>query len=982
MSYPRSRPAIVCLVLAAVLLGPLSASTRAAPPDAATLRGWIEEMKSSPKGPFERIRWYCKDGTVLPPKAYACKNHGGGVQHGEWNERANTLRKAGYAVANVLAGIDPAPFVGDKADLDALNQILLERFLVNVDDGWIFRGARSYRGALQVEDEEAGSRALVLAMLADREWLTAERFARLREAIRLLPLPRGDEASAARVRHQALVLADKDKPFTPLRAKIHNVPDAGDAEKVRQYARSRAPAGMRKDYERLAAEIDELYRTGAAAETLKAAGGAIGSPRLAEDLRKRAAALAAASKPVQQLRAVSSALEMLRDAVASAGSPQERLVLLEASLALEDDAYTTGTAVLAGLDRASRKERLAWLGDAATALYGVGFISRRHLDGVRESLARIDANPKLDVDTYRSELRYLARAPEWSGRWLEFNFGETVARWLAIEPLSHLFTQDRLRGSPLLFYSTVIDSLSLDANQLAGIEHELFGKKAGSGLRALNPGLARGVMVAPKHAELPEGGFGHEGIYLLPESVSDLPRVSGILTRGEGSSLSHVQLLARNLGIPNVVVGEEHVPAVQKRDGQDVVLAVSPQGVVQLSESGPRWDAVFGTAQQQGKLVIRPDLEKLDIEHPSMVPLSRLRASDSGRLSGPKGANLGELKHYFGDAVPGGFVINFGVFRMVLEQPIERGGPSVWEWMKQQYQAIDRLEGERKDRAVSAFLSRLRGWIANCDPGEGFRQGLRMGLDRMGRDGSFGVFVRSDTNVEDLPGFTGAGLNLTVFNVVGYENVLAAVKDVWASPFTERAFGWRQNNMEQPEYVFPAVVVQKSFPSEKSGVLVTVDVDTGQRGWLSVAVSEGVGGAVEGQAAESLLIDANTGEVRFLAQATAPLRMELSPTGGIVKVPTSGTEAVLQPAEIQKIVVFARTVGDRFPSLQAEDGTHLPADVEFGFRGGELTLLQIRPFVESSGAQQSSYLSQLDAAFRQRGTARVDLKDVPREPNR
>jgi phosphoenolpyruvate synthase/pyruvate phosphate dikinase len=257
-----------------------------------------------------------------------------------------------------------------------------------------------------------------------------------------------------------------------------------------------------------------------------------------------------------------------------------------------------------------------------------------------------------------------------------------------------------------------------------------------------------------------------------------------------------------------------------------------------------------------------------------------------------------------------------------------------------------------------------------------------MGLDRMGPDGSFGVFVRSDTNVEDLPGFTGAGLNLTVFNVVGYEDVLAAVKAVWASPFTERAYGWRQSHMEQPEYVFPAVVVQKSFPSEKSGVLVTVDVDTGARGWLSVAVSEGVGGAVEGQATESLLIDANTGEVRFLAQATAPLRMALSPTGGIVKVPASGSETVLQPAEIQKIVAFARTVGGRFPSLQDEDGTHLPADVEFAFRGGELTLLQIRPFVESRGAQQSSYLSQLDAAFRQRGAERVDLKAVPREPNR
>jgi phosphoenolpyruvate synthase/pyruvate phosphate dikinase len=46
-------------------------------------------------------------------------------------------------------------------------------------------------------------------------------------------------------------------------------------------------------------------------------------------------------------------------------------------------------------------------------------------------------------------------------------------------------------------------------------------------------------------------------------------------------------------------------------------------------------------------------------------------------------------------------------------------------------------------------------------------------------------------------------------------------------------------------------VVQLGFPAEKSGVMVTADVDTGSRDWLSVAVNEGVGGAVDGQATES-----------------------------------------------------------------------------------------------------------------------------------
>ena len=52
-----------------------------------------------------------------------------------------------------------------------------------------------------------------------------------------------------------------------------------------------------------------------------------------------------------------------------------------------------------------------------------------------------------------------------------------------------------------------------------------------------------------------------------------------------------------------------------------------------------------------------------------------------------------------------------------------------------------------------------------------------------------GVFVRSDTNVEDLPGFTGAGLNLTVFNVVGFDNIVKAISEVWASPYTPARLG-------------------------------------------------------------------------------------------------------------------------------------------------------------------------------------------------
>ena len=71
--------------------------------DTARYQAWLEEMREQPRGPFARVRWFCADGTILPPKAYACSPHGGGVQHGEWSAKTLELREQGYLVANFLA---------------------------------------------------------------------------------------------------------------------------------------------------------------------------------------------------------------------------------------------------------------------------------------------------------------------------------------------------------------------------------------------------------------------------------------------------------------------------------------------------------------------------------------------------------------------------------------------------------------------------------------------------------------------------------------------------------------------------------------------------------------------------------------------------------------------------------------------------------------------------------------------------------------
>jgi len=976
---PRSRALLPAVALAAALVLPASAATPpedVSPAEALRYRRWIQAMKEAPRGPFARIRWFCADGTVHPPRPYPCAERGGGIQHGQWSERTRTLREHGFTVGTVLAEVDPREFTGPDARLDVLAEILLERFLRAFDDGWIFRGARNYRGALQAEDEEQGARELVEALLSDPAWREPSRFFLLREAVRLLPLP-SDAVSAAEVRTLAVEVAEADPGFEDLRAKIHGFPDAGDAERVREYARQRGKTGLAEEYAHLAERIDALYAEQSGAEALAKLAATSDDPELAGPIRELAARLAKAEGPERRMAEASYLLAVTRDRLAQTEpGPEAALLLLQASLALEQDAYAAGNDLTRRLDAAPRLRQLGWLREVAQGLYGAGLLSGRQLVSARQAVERLTRRSRPELGPYRDELRYLSRIPEWSAATLSFHFGPAVEELAVLEPKAHLYPQDRMRGSPLLLAGAVVDRLVLDANRLAGIEHELFGASVGAGLRALNPGLARGALFAPEGA--PERAD-PDGIYLLPETLADLPPVGGILTRGEGSSLSHVQLLARNLGIPNVVVGDALVPRVRERVGQRAVLAVSPGGVVQLAADGPRWDPVFGEERRGSEdVVIEPDLEKLDLETTRFVRLSELRAEDSGRISGPKGANLGELEHHYGELVPDGFVIPFGVFRQLLERPIEPGGPSAFVWMKSRYAAIAELSGDARERAVSDFLTRLRRWIVSADPGPAFRESLRETLrSTFGPDGSYGVFVRSDTNVEDLPGFTGAGLNLTVPNVVGTENILDAIRRVWASPFTERAYSWRQAHMEEPEYVFPAVLVQYSFPAEKSGVMVTTDVETGSREWLSIAASEGVGGAVEGQAAEGLLVRADGEEVRLLAQASAPERSVLASGGGVRRERASGSSRVLTPEEIQKLVDLARTAPKRFPALRADGGPPRPADIEFAFRDGQLALLQLRPFVESRRAQQSRYLRQLDQQVRSREGRRVSLASPP-----
>ena len=283
-----------------------------------------------------------------------------------------------------------------------------------------------------------------------------------------------------------------------------------------------------------------------------------------------------------------------------------------------------------------------------------------------------------------------------------------------------------------------------------------------------------------------------------------------------------------------------------------------------------------------------------------------------------------------------------------------------------------------RNKKMESLRKKIQDYLLNVDPGDDFRRRLKAAMDKVfGPDGTYGVFVRSDTNVEDLPGFTGAGLNKTIPNVVGFDNVVAAIPRVWASQFSKRAFAWRQSHMDTPQHVYTSVLLLRSVPSEKSGVMVTRDIETGEQGWLSVAVNEGVGGAVDGQAAESLRIDVKTGEVRLLAQATATWRRVLKPNGGVDKKLVAETDTVLKEKEIKQLINFAQDLPKRWPYILDADGNPLQADIEFGFTGNKLNLFQIRPFLESIQARGNEHLVNLDKDMSSQLNQKVKLDEKP-----
>lgn len=210
--------------------------------------------------------------------------------------------------------------------------------------------------------------------------------------------------------------------------------------------------------------------------------------------------------------------------------------------------------------------------------------------------------------------------------------------------------------------------------------------------------------------------------------------------------------------------------------------------------------------------------------------------------------------------------------------------------------------------------------------------------------------------MEDLAEFTGAGLNLTKFNVVDRDKIIKGIKEVWASPYTERSFKWRQSYLLNPENVFPSILIIPTVDVEYSGVVITKGITTNDGRDVTVAFSRGAGGAVDGQAAETYLLD-HTYDNVLLSPAREQDFRRLPQTGGSVMNKTTFERPILNDNNLNKLRELAYQIHQRFP--KSATGSHGPFDIELGFADDQPWLFQVRPFVENDNAKSSEYLESI-----------------------
>jgi hypothetical protein len=448
-------------------------------------------------------------------------------------------------------------------------------------------------------------------------------------------------------------------------------------------------------------------------------------------------------------------------------------------------------------------------------------------------------------------------------------------------------------------------------------------------------------------------------IVIFKEVPVHLTPLSGIITTEPASPLSHINMLAKGWRIPNAYIKNAD-KLFKALEGKYVRLEVAETGYKLTPANVDEVEA------RQRQWVKRADLVTpvADLDELRLLDLRSQRAADAKRF-GAKSANLGELIHakLEGVAIPPGFAIPFHYYRQFVRQNnLENRIASAVE--------EDKFVHDPKYR--KARLEEIRGWIQAGVLDEGFARAVirKAHQEFPGR----ALFARSSTNSEDLPGFSGAGLYTTVPNVKTSEQLMEAIKTVWASVWNYEAYEARETFGMNHFGVFPAVLIQVGIEADSAGVIITADPFNGEpevnrdqsgpfapiaggpedslpgvrrqapsgSGSVYINAKRGLGmKVVEGKrVAEQVLYRPDSDSIQVLTRSTEDSMLQFDPSGGLKEIKIDPDRRVLTDDMVKRLAGAALRIKTVFGGRDQ--------DIEWVYKAGTLYIVQSRPYISGS----------------------------------
>ena len=335
-----------------------------------------------------------------------------------------------------------------------------------------------------------------------------------------------------------------------------------------------------------------------------------------------------------------------------------------------------------------------------------------------------------------------------------------------------------------------------------------------------------------------------------------------------------------------------------------------------------------------------------------VIPFEQLRMTDVESVGG-KNASLGEMISQMaaqGVRVPGGFATTAAAYRQTLQH----------EGLAARIEAKLKALDVADVRALAKAGEEIRRWVVNAPLPPALEAAIRGGYAALGPDVS--VAVRSSATAEDLPDASFAGQQESYLNIVGIENVLAAVKHVFASLYNDRAIAYRVHKGFAHADVALSAGVQRMVRSDKaaSGVMFTIDTESGFPDVVFITSSYGLGecvvqGAVNPDefyvhkpmlaAGKHAIIRRSIGSK--LIKMIFTERREAGKSTATIDVSEADRHTFsISDADISELARYA---------VQIEKHYGRPMDIEWGKDGidGKIYILQARPETVKSQVAQT-----------------------------